>query len=189
MPRKPIKQKKRIEPIQDWLIKYLETGVTLKGDEDGALDCFLLSGRPDEIRKVWEKHRRRILANWIKTHPGTRPWPWWDFDAPEPRKRLGGIGTVAWEVLNYRPSYHLGIPNKWVDDFAEAYYNGRARDIHGKIIECKYKEGNFSGKAINWNDPPTYESQTAYLKHHNLILKTEQNRLKPSDFEPEVIKT
>jgi hypothetical protein len=54
----------------------------------------------EEIRRDWAIHRERLLHWWIfdenkpqgmkpwtfvmTGRPGTRPWAWWKFDAPEP---------------------------------------------------------------------------------------------------------
>lgn len=50
-------------------------------------------GRPT-LAELWAQHRDRALARWVRRHPGTRPSPWWLCDAPEPRRRLGGIGDA-----------------------------------------------------------------------------------------------
>ena len=57
----------------------------------------------EQMRQDWKMHRERLLHWWITGEnkpqgmkpwtfvmtgrPGTRPWAWWEFDAPEP---LGG---------------------------------------------------------------------------------------------------
>lgn len=54
----------------------------------------------EEMRRDWAFHRERLLQWWITGEnapqgmkpwtfvmagrPGTRPWAWWEFDAPEP---------------------------------------------------------------------------------------------------------
>ena len=40
----------------------------------------------DEIRKHWEKHREPLLREYIDTYPCSRPWAWWQFDAPSKRQ-------------------------------------------------------------------------------------------------------
>jgi hypothetical protein len=30
----------------------------------------------------WQRHKEKILSTWIVEHPGTRPFAWWQFDAP-----------------------------------------------------------------------------------------------------------
>jgi hypothetical protein len=83
------------------------------------------------IKQLWELHRGVILTEHVKENPGTRPALWWRYDAPrlpvsafpgcwydgqlpEPRLRLGGTGTPAYEVRAVKPSFPYGIPDVWV---------------------------------------------------------------------------
>lgn len=142
------------------------------------------------LQDYWLKYRDKILEEWIQEKPGTRPSCWWRFDAPrwnnpehegcyfqgtipEPRRRLGGTGTPAYECLAYVPAFSFGIPNTWVTNFDEEYYNGRATGNDGELIETEYKEGDFDGKAIDPEDPPAFESQAVYLKRHDLLFPAE----------------
>jgi hypothetical protein len=106
---------------------------------------------------------------------------------PEPRKRIGGIGTPAHECLAFVPSYDRGIPDRWISAWDVSYYNGRSTDIHGKKIGEKYTEGHFPFDAINRADPPVFESEASYLKRLDLLLPGEEARLSPSDFDDERI--
>lgn len=157
----------------------------------------------DDIHAAWTEVRDKILAEWITTAPGTRPSFWWKHDAPrlplgtfpgrydgklpEPRARLGGVGMVGIEVFNVVPVYSFGIPTCWVDRWQVDYYNGRAKDIHGKPIGTEYQEGHFAGVAIDPEDPPEFESQAAYLDRHGLFLPGEKRRLRAADWESEVV--
>ena len=133
--------------------------------------------------------RDEILAAWTADAPGTRPSFWWKFDAPrqplgtfpgcfwdgklpEPRRRLGGIGTPSHECLAYKPHYDYGLPAHWVKKWESDYYNS---------------EGDFEGVAIDPENPPKYESEAAYLERHALFLPGEKKRLQKADFEPELI--
>jgi hypothetical protein len=58
-------------------------------------------------RQLWREHGSAVLAAWIRARPGTRPAAWWRCDAPEPRRRLAGVGEPK---LNGR---HLGVPAEW----------------------------------------------------------------------------
>ena len=69
------------------------------------------------VAALWPQFRDDVLANWVSTRPGTRPSHWWAYDATEPRQRLGGVGTPDFEALAYAPSYKLGIPEGYGDDF------------------------------------------------------------------------
>jgi hypothetical protein len=144
-----------------------------------------------------------ILADWIAKNPGKRPHAWWEYDAPrwarkfdafwdgtlpEPRIRLGGKGTPSFEALNIVPYFRRVIPRSWVSDFDVAYYNGRAKDVHGHRIGTEYQEGHFPHDAIDPEDPPTFESQSSYLDRHGLLSAAERKRLTDVDFEPEAIR-
>jgi hypothetical protein len=34
---------------------------------------------------IWARYKDAILAEWVRTYPGTRPWCWWKFDSGLPR--------------------------------------------------------------------------------------------------------
>ncbi|MRR56372.1 MAG: hypothetical protein EG822_18045 [Deltaproteobacteria bacterium] len=170
--------------------------------EGGEKAAWLILCGGEEI-ELLNHHRDTLLADWIKENPCSRPWFWWEYDAPkEPvsnrfreisfharRERIGGTGSPSWEHLNIGPCFSIGLPCSWVSSFDEAYYNGRAVDIHGNIIPTNYKEGHFKGKAIDPNDPPTFESEAAYLSRHGLLTKEEKAYLKkfPKLLEPEAV--
>ena len=82
--------------------------------------------------QLWNQNRDVILAEHVKENPGTRPALWWRYDTPrmpigtfpgcyydgklpEPRERLGGIGTPAHECRSVKPDFKYGIPTVWVD--------------------------------------------------------------------------
>ena len=49
--------------------------------ENNHLDCSTGYSTLD----IWEKFQDEILTDWIRRHPGTRPWCWWKFDSGLPR--------------------------------------------------------------------------------------------------------
>lgn len=186
------------------LRSYFETGACGNQTEDDG-DIFLLQGSEKREKAAWEDCREEIMDAWVKKYPATRPKAWWDFDSPrqpdrgsgawfegtlpEPRQRLSGTGTPRYEVLAYVPYFNNGIPAGWVSKFDEEYYNGRRKDIHGNPIGTEYKEGHFKGKAIDPDDPPTFESEAAYLQRHNLLSPQEIKYLAahPELLQPEVL--
>jgi hypothetical protein len=156
-----------------------------------------------ECKKLWDSAKGQILADWIYKFPGMRPSFWWLFDAPritpesvfalgrgegwverrredycEPRKRLAGIGTPCYEVLNYVPHFYCGIPDSWLTQCEVKTYSELGRERNAEP---------FTGAAIGPNDPPKFESQAAYLERHGLLAPEEKRRLKLKDFEPELI--
>lgn len=51
----------------------------------------------DELRElmrlVWDALRADLLGCWVIENPATRPWSWWEWDAPEPRRLVSGPGN------------------------------------------------------------------------------------------------
>jgi hypothetical protein len=206
MPKKERKRKERKGPpsLDAWQIRYLCTGKTpdkktIAKEKIDPFDIWNFKHEKDD-RVAWKKHGKSILAAYIKKHPGKRPWMWWRFEAPrwdrkfgawfdgklpEPRQRIGGTGTPCYEVLAYAPFFNFGIPVSFVDQFQAEYYNGKAKDKHGNLIEYQRKGGDFKGIAIDFDDLPTFEAEASYLKRHNLLPKNEQKQLKSGDLEPE----
>jgi hypothetical protein len=136
----------------------------------------------DKLREAWEVHREFIVAHWIKEHPGSRPSYWWKYSAPEPRRRLGGIGTPTDEAFNYVPSYRFGIPDSWVNQWEIELYSGRIMGVDGKPIISA--DRGFVAVVPNPDNPPIYESEAAYLRRLGMFLPGEAARLISSDFEP-----
>lgn len=120
-----------------------------------------------EVLVAWRAHRDQILARWIKERPGTRPSCWWDFDAPGPRERIGGRGTPAAGVLEHAPRHVLGVPADWVSSYS---------------VERGVAAERFSAE-----DPPSFESQAAYLKRLDLLEAGEYRKISPGSFAPEAL--
>ena len=187
MPRKPRKPRVMKQSISPALRSYFEFGGYDNNDE-GAVDVFLMESSP-EFKPAWEGCREEIMADWIRKNPCSRPWAWWVFDLEltEPRRRIGGIGdTLSDQTAPCRCSYR--IPPDWVTERDIKFYNGRMgfKDIYGKPIPSEYKDGDFTKVAPDPNDPPTFESEAAYLQRHDLLSQEEKVYLKkhPELMEP-----
>ena len=177
MPRRRWRLLGRREALSEARRHYLKTGDALLGDGFADLDLFLTAKNAEQVRQWWLDHRDEILPEFIRAHPGCRPFAWWRFDAPEPRRRLGGIGTPAHELLAYAPNLRFGIPARWVEPSDVAYYNGLAVDINGRPIGTEYRPGHFRGRAIDPDNPPRFESEAAYLDRLNLLMPEERAAL------------
>jgi len=46
-------------------------------------DVFHPYGGLGRCQALWKSLRDEFLAEWIDEHPGTRPWIWWNLDAPQ----------------------------------------------------------------------------------------------------------
>jgi hypothetical protein len=147
--------------------------IWLQGDRDG----YKAALKPWEFgwheAELLDEHGDAYLAEFVKAHPGRRPFWWWNFDPKspeEPRRLIGGTGEPRKES---HPDfgYDFGVPDKrsWNTRFGVKY------------------DGPLDGEPLDPADPPTFESQAAYLKRHALFLPGEEKRLPSDAFEPESV--
>lgn len=155
--------------------------------------------RDTKRTEAWGLCRGDVLAGWTAERPGTRPSAWWDYDAPRwddpwggtfyhgtfavPRERLGGVGTPAFDALDYVPRFEKGLPVGWVTAFDVAYYNGRPPYNEPGRPE-RYVEGHFPYDAIDPEDPPVYESEATYLARLGLLLPGERELIPWEGWQP-----
>jgi len=158
-------------------IKFLTTG-EMTENPVYAWDAYRFQFDKEEQELFWKINRKKILKDFIENHPGKRPYCWWCFDAPEMRRRLGGIGDPRFEHLGVSRSFSFGVPDDFVSQFEADYYNGKARHVNGGFIPCKWKEGDFKGVAVDPKNPPVYETELEYLTRHDFLTKTEIKLLK-----------
>lgn len=45
----------------------------------------------EELKAFWKKHREAILERYFsdRRHAGQRPWPFWEWEMPEERRKVG----------------------------------------------------------------------------------------------------
>ena len=106
-------------------------------------------------RDLWDANRDELVREWIGAHPGSRPWGWWRYDAPEGRRQLAGAGHP---ILDYGRE---SVPS-W-------------REFAGLPVLL----------ALDATDPPVFESEPATLARLGVLTSEERRRLTPVDFEPE----
>jgi hypothetical protein len=122
----------------------------------------------DEQRAFWQANRDAVVAWYIKRRPGFRPLLWWRFDAPEPRRRVGGIGTPLSECEGAHAAlFEFGLPLQWKT--------------------CEHHHQLLVGVPISRAHPPMYEAEAEYLRRHKLFLPGERKRLGRRAFEPCVL--
>lgn len=83
-------------------IEYL-----LDGDYGSDMDKFLFAGDREAVRSAWEAVRDEMLLAFVRESPGTRPWAWWEFDAPGRRARLDGGKDGEDKGMAFK----LGVPD------------------------------------------------------------------------------
>jgi hypothetical protein len=114
--------------------------------------------RPDahaEWQDAWDARRDELLAEWLvdpRRH-GTRPWAWWAFDAPEPRRHTGGGGSTS----------------------DAKYIPGSTRVEHQRFIIARAPTPNCERVFLAESEPrPTWESESDYLQRLNLLSEVER---------------
>lgn len=131
-------------------------------------------------KELWGIYGAEITGRLAVISPGTRPSLWWVYDAPSLlRRRLGGVGIPGQADIKYRPYWRQGVPTRW--------FTRQDIERHGDILPYLlpgFPKHPFKGVAIDPNNPPTFESQAAYLKRHDLLQPGEMERLTAADFEP-----
>jgi hypothetical protein len=176
MTAKPGKTQRQKGVLPAWKLRFFEVGILVKVPEFDAYYIgtdwiYHTALDPDPVKTEWTISRKIILNAWISRHPGTRPYAWWCFDAPETRQRVGGTGTPKHEVLKYAPVHVFGIPRYWVT----------SKDT-GILTRpgCK-------GKALDTSNPPLFESQAAYLERLDLMSDTEKSGLPGDAYDLEAV--
>src|SRR4051812_27656415 len=93
MPTKRLRRTRNQRPtVSEQMRRYFLTGRR----QGCGLEAFTRT--EIEMRRQWGVIRAEVVATWAAAHPGTRPWAWWHFTAPEPRQRLGGVGRTFGEA-------------------------------------------------------------------------------------------
>lgn len=170
-PRRPRAARPAI-PLVLWryLADEIEDEATLTSAERGVLGAARLLNAPD-LGEIWCRLASAIVAEFAEQHPGMRPAHWWAVDAPEPRRRVGGVGTPQHERLATGLSLTYGVPRYWISQGLLDTYRGIGTDL--------------GVPAVDPSNPPMFESEGAYLKRHRLFLPGEARRLTRADYEPE----
>src|SRR4051794_3203152 len=70
--------------------------------------------RDQDPEAIWQQHGPDVTEYYARKYPGLRPYLWWFYDAPEPRRRLGGTGRLLQETVPaIQLGYEFGIPRDW----------------------------------------------------------------------------
>jgi hypothetical protein len=151
MPRVLRKSKRRNAGYTDRHIYQLNTGLELFDDAFGWDQDF------DEAaaREAWELMREKLMADWIREQPGTRPWAWWAFDAPQPARRERIDGGV-------HPHDNKARSLKVANSDSEYLWKVAYRLTFG-LPSC-YIPPFDNGIKTEW-----FEPEWAFLHRHNLL--------------------
>jgi len=135
---------------------------------DGTGGAWIYFVTEEEKLDLWREFEDEVVAEHVSEWPGTRPERWWQFSAPEPRHRVGGVGTPSHERLAFVLHLYLGVPESWITcDALESYRLGVP--------------------ALDPTNPPMFESEAAYLARLDLLLPGERSRINEKDFAAESV--
>lgn len=88
--RKRTRRPRRVD-TEPWMTEFLLHGRCLRPDGSRSLAPLLYRREYDgcfartAAAELWAERREELMAAWALEHPGSRPWAWWTFTAPEPR--------------------------------------------------------------------------------------------------------
>lgn len=114
---------------------------------------------PADVRRVaeaWQAHGAAILEAWIGLWPGTRPWAWWEHDAPEHRR-------IVAVTIDGKPAPLSATPTCIA-----------TREHRFGVV------GSYWGGDWPFNLSVTYETEAAYLARLDLLAPEEAASLAAS---------
>jgi hypothetical protein len=120
-------------------------------EEDGDLDTK---------KTLYELVRDEFLAAHVHYRPGERPWAWWGFDAPEPRRIVGWVCDE----------------DDHDDDCDGSHYAVDGRDLLPAADDPdlpQWAKGMWFGCPVTF-DGHRYEDEYDYLSRLNLLLPEEK---------------
>ena len=158
--------------IKPWQIQFFKDGLYPLGKDDEweKLDFYCsIYKNPDTRQKLYETLKKEFLKDWITKHPCSRPWAWYEFDAP-----------------------------RWDDPDINCFWHGKLSEprIHisgGKQIHAGHVPVHYKSVSQFWqydeDDPPIFESEAAFLKRLGILTGAEEKYLEshPELLEPDSI--
>lgn len=78
----PVVRRRERSRRPDWAVldrmtsRHLMRGACFFGQ------CIVCRLDAEGLLELWDMHRERLLADYVRVHPGLRPWSWWQHDAP-----------------------------------------------------------------------------------------------------------
>jgi hypothetical protein len=124
---------------------------------------------------LWRQHAAEFLPEFIRKNPGRRPVAWWLFDAPRQPDRGSG-----WYYEGTLPEPRRLLGGKGSTPW----------DAGIAVVPCFSCALPCAWEGYDPTDPPTFESQAAFLQRHGLLTDPEKRALAklPAAWEPEVVR-
>ena len=140
----------------------------------------------DLMRAAWEELGDELLDDWITKSPGTRPYAWWRYTAPERRRRIGSMRLMSGRRGTEDADYEFvadGRPHPFDDPTRQAKV-AEWRRTHPEIAEREAYRLNFGepNSLMTLDDfSAVYECEAEYLERLVLLTDAEQCVLSPSE--------
>src|SRR5262245_25666510 len=97
----PTKRRRRAQPLRERLspalaLMFTDGPAALHGraDLEGYAPAYFFSTEAERAA-LWREHGPTLLETWMAQHPGSRPWGWWKWNAPGPRRLVRGEELLA----------------------------------------------------------------------------------------------
>src|SRR5262245_18508338 len=162
VPRRRWQPKSRREPLNTAVRVYLETGDKWGGGDEDTVGGIFLRFLPSDMRDgLWSEFGDQVLEEWIEAEPGTRPWAWWKWTAPGPRRVIRDDHLLA----------TINGPGAWGWRWREYYGRPALRQV----------------RPVGYVGLPLVESEASFLDRNGFLTADERARLTPADFEPEPV--
>lgn len=189
MPRVVRRAKQRRAKLTDAHIQQLLSGFDLIGTafgDDRSKPCDR-----DAMREAWEALRDELLQEWIAEKPGSRPWAWWTFDAPERRRRIGTwrvrdgaakdpitrqFADTDYELVEDGKPHPFDIPERqaYVRDWAAEYPEPASTANRLTFGKPSAHVGYQVDGQLSWDDfDAAYETEAMFLKRLDLFTAEE----------------
>jgi hypothetical protein len=88
---------------------------------------------PEMLAAAWKALRSELVAEHVRENPGTRPWAWWEYEAPGPRQQINPgpepEGPADWYGMPHR---YDGMPPSNMYEPEADYLSG-----HGLLMPAE----------------------------------------------------
>jgi hypothetical protein len=109
----------------------------------------------EATRLAWDRCKERVLAEFIKEHPGCRPWHWWRFDGPQEPRRVMRADVPCEAGFHNKPfnveDTDFGLWMNWWP-LCDVVYESQAAFLkrHNLLAEGEEERANFGPELVRY---------------------------------------
>ena len=149
-----------------------------------TIDMFLL-GSTETGREQWEYHKEKVLADWVKDSPGSRPFAFWEYDSPRHPTKFIPINVndvkmverqyIRWGVTHFPGPETFPEPPYLFE--SEAAYLRRKKLLMRSELE-RIKPADFEPREFYPLFKPDRFGQYSRIDDYEAILAKTRERMK-----------